>query len=338
MVKVDDIPLPSSAPLSDAVEHHLASVQLYSIPAVFQKVSDKRLKGTIFSQVGWDQLLVGVNIRDLCDMVASPTAVDTVYHCLTQAVECYYASLSPLVSSLPTFTARAILSTGEIGSQPFKPVQESVTLKKYSRFVALFLVFLLCHMASPVPEFSMPLHPAHAKQLSSLRALLDVEDSSGLQNKIHSTLISLLTYLSHEATLSDHRDLFTLFLLAYHLKDDVGNMTKASVVTPNISAAQWCLRATTVGELLQKANLYNGDTFKYILLPLVFSVLIPTLRAYEQHAKPLITDVRPSLFTYLQQKQAFFSTLAYSEPGLPQFIWDSTMTMLSVDGFPLSVD
>lgn len=55
------------------------------------------------------------------------------------------------------------------------------------------------------------------------------------------------------------------------------------------------------------------------------------------HAKELIADSRPCIFAYLRQKNALASTLAYSEPGLPQFIWDSTMTVLSVNGFPLSI-
>ncbi|KAG9311149.1 hypothetical protein JVU11DRAFT_8215 [Chiua virens] len=322
MVEVSDLPSASPISLSDSVEHYLASVKLYSFPSVFQKLSDERLKGTIFAQVGWDQLLVGVDIRELRKTVATPTVVDVEYYRLTQSVESYYTLVSLLISSLPVLTARAVLSTGELGSKLFKPLQESTTLKKYSRFLALFLVFLLRHSINPVAHFSVPFHPSHVEHLSSLRALLGVDEPRMLQEKIHSTLIALLMHLSHEATLSDRKDLFSLFLLVYHLRDDAGNMTKASAIPPNISAVQWCLRATAVAELLQKADLYDGDTFK----------------AYEAHVKHLITDGRPGLFTYLRQKLAFFSTLSYSEPGLPQFIWDATMTVLSVDGFPLSVD
>ena len=61
-------------------------------------------------------------------------------------------------------------------------------------------------------------------------------------------------------------------------------------------------------------------------------------RAYKTHAKPLITDTKPSLFTYLRQKHAFISTLAYSEAALPQFIWNTSMSVLSVEGFPLTID
>ena len=262
MVELTDAPPSSFVPLFNKVQEYIEAKQLHKLSDVFQPTVNARLKGTIFAQVGWDQLLVGVNIRDLRDTVVTPTAADVAYHRLTQAVERYYASLPPLISSLPILTARAVLSTGELGSQPFKPVQESATLKKYSRLVALFLVFLLRHRANPIPEFSVPFHPLHIEQLYSLRVLLDAEEPSGLQEKIHSTLISLLTHLSHEATLTDRKDLLTLFLVAYHLRDNAGNMTKASALPPNISAVQWCLRATAVGELLQKAHLHGGDTFK----------------------------------------------------------------------------
>ena len=264
-IEVNEASVAVPESLSNAVEHHLASLQLYSTPAVFEKISDARLKGTIFAQVGWDRLLVGVNLRDLRQTIANPSPNDAMYHRLIEAVERYYASLSPLISSLPILTARAVLSHGELGSKPFKPLQETSTLKKYSRFVALFLVFLLRHLANPIPNFPVPFHPSHIDHLSSLRALLEADEANGLQAKIHATILALLTHLSHEATLSDCRDLLTLFLVAYHLRDDAGNMTRVSAVPPNLASAQWCFRATAVGELLQKADLYGGDTFKYVL-------------------------------------------------------------------------
>ncbi|KAI9452391.1 hypothetical protein HD554DRAFT_827680, partial [Boletus coccyginus] len=322
MVEVNDIPMPPPESLINEVEKYLSTTQLYTITDVFQPSSNQRAKGTIFAQVGWDELLVGVNICDLRKTVAPPNTTDAVYHRLAQAVERYYTSISPLISSLPILTARAILSTGELGSQPFKTVQEKDTLKKYARFMALFLVFLLRHVTNPIPAFPVPFHPAHIEQLSYLRTLIDNTEPSGVEDQVHSTVIALLTHLSDEAILSDRRDLLTLFLIVYHLRDDAGNTTRVSTVPPNISAVQWCVRATAVGEVLKKAHLHSGDTFK----------------AYDVHVKHLITDARPSLFTYLRQKHAFLSTLAYSEPGLPQFIWDPTMTVLSVDGFPLSVE
>ncbi|KAH0836305.1 hypothetical protein J3R83DRAFT_7852 [Lanmaoa asiatica] len=65
--------------------------------------------------------------------------------------------------------------------------------------------------------------------------------------------------------------------------------------------------------------------------------LTSTIRAYEKHVKGWVTNSSPSIFTFLRQKHALFSTLAYAEPGLPRFNWDSSLKVLSVDGFPLSI-
>ena len=251
MVEVNDVPMPPPESLINEVEKYLSTTRLHTITNVFQPSSNQRAKGAIFAQVGWDELLVGVSICDLRKTVAPPNTTDAVYHRLAQAVERYYTSISPLISSLPILTACAILSTGELGSQPFKTVQEKDTLKRYARFMALFLVFLLRHVANPIPAFPVPFHPTHIEQLSYLRALVDNTEPSGVEDQVHSTVIALLTHLSDEAILSDRRDLLTLFLIVYHPRDDAGNTTRVSAVPPNISAVQWCLRATAVGEVLK---------------------------------------------------------------------------------------
>ena len=258
----DICPPPSSSTLVEEIEALLASNKFYSVSDVFQPSSNQRTKGTIFAQLGWDQLLVDVSICSLRRTVASPKESESACFKLMQAMELYYASISPLIASLPILTARAVLSSGELTSQPFKPLQEKDTLKKYSRFMALFLVFLLCHAANPIPNFSVPLHPDHRTHLSSLWDMLGGDDSPKLLCQIHSVILSILTHLSHEALLSDHKDLLTLFLLSYHLKDDSGNTTRVSAIPSNISAIQWCLRATVVREISQKASLYDGDTFQ----------------------------------------------------------------------------
>ena len=262
LVEVTYAPPLSSGPLVDEIEARLSASQFYSVADVFQPSSNQRTKGTLFAQLGWDQLLVGVSICSLRRTVASPKESEPAYFKLMQAVELYYASISPLIASLPILTARAVLSTGELTSQPFKPLQEKDTLKKYSRFMALFLIFLLRHAASPILGFSVPLHPDHRTHLSFLRDILGAEDSPKLLCQIHSVILCILTHLSHEALLSDHKDLLTLFLLTYHLKDDSGNTTRVSAIPPNISAIQWCLRATMVKEISANAALYEGDTFR----------------------------------------------------------------------------
>ena len=52
----------------------------------------------------------------------------------------------------------------------------------------------------------------------------------------------------------------------------------------------------------------------------------------------MITDGQQTLFAYLRQKHSLISTLAYEEPGLPQFNWNSDMSVLSIDGHPLMVE
>ena len=92
--------------------------------------------------------------------------------------------------------------------------------------------------------------------------MLDGSNPNSIEEQIHLTIIILLENLSYDAILSDCKDLFTLFLLAYHLRDDAGNTTRVSAIPPHISSIQWCLRASVVREILDKAPLYDGDTYK----------------------------------------------------------------------------
>ncbi|KAF8418659.1 hypothetical protein L210DRAFT_3578829 [Boletus edulis BED1] len=323
MVEVcDSLSSPSSLCIADILQHSDA-VQLYGLPETFKLPANARIKGTIFAQVGWEDIFDGVNVRDLRLTVNTPDHTEPLYQRLVESVEGYYAHVSPRIKSLPILTSRCIASASELGSQPFKALQERDTLKKYSRLTGLFLVFLMRHLKSPTPSFDVPFHPHHAESLSLLGQELSSGTTGAIEECIHSTLSSLLTYTSLEARKSDHRDLLTLFLAAYHLRDDAGNTTRISAVPPNLSALQWCFRATAVREVLDKASQYDGDTYT----------------SYEKHAKGWVTDGLPSLFTSLRQKHALFSTLAYAElPGLPRFNWDSSLKILAVDGFPLSVD
>jgi hypothetical protein len=139
--------------------------------------------------------------------------------------------------------------------------------------MSLFIIFLLRHKADPIPGFAVPFHSDHMVQLSLLRDILHSDDLLKLSRQIHSVVLSTLMNPGHKALLSDHKDLFTLFPLSYHLKDDSGNMTRVSAIPPNISAIQWCLRATIVREISEKATLYDGDTFQYILVSYQFLLL-----------------------------------------------------------------
>ena len=247
--------------LADDLEKKLSSLQLYALPDVFQPSSNERSKGTLFAQLGWDHLLVAIRICDLWSTITTTPASDPYNH-LALSIHSYYSSISPTIPSLPILTARAILSTRELSSQPFKTIQEKDMLKQYSNLMALFLVFLLRHIANPVEGFLVPFHESHLSHLLSLQVILDGSNPSSIEEQIHLTIITLLENLSHDAILSDRKDLFTLFLLAYHLRDDARNTTRVSTIPPHISSIQWCLRVSAVREILDKAPLYDGDMYK----------------------------------------------------------------------------
>jgi hypothetical protein len=103
LVEVIYAPSPSSAALVEEIEVVLSSSEFYSVLDVFQPSSNQRTKGTVFAQLGWDQLLVGVSI--LQSTVVSPKEFEPAYLKLTQAIGLYYASTSLLIPSLPILTA-----------------------------------------------------------------------------------------------------------------------------------------------------------------------------------------------------------------------------------------
>ena len=171
MVEIIPTSTPNQESLVDNLERQLASFPLYSLPNIFLPSSNERSKDALFAQLGWDQLLVGVHISDLQATVTTPKDSDPC-SCLISMVQSYHASISLLIPTLPVLTTHAILSTGELGSQPFKTVQEKDTLKWYLSLIALFLIFLLHHMTNLVLGFSVPFNEAHLLNLSSLRAML----------------------------------------------------------------------------------------------------------------------------------------------------------------------
>ncbi|KAF8548108.1 hypothetical protein OG21DRAFT_1489661 [Imleria badia] len=124
---VDIIPSPTTTTTTcpesfvDNFEERLSSLQLYALPDVFQPSSTKCSKGALFAQLGWNHFLVVVHIRDLQSIITIPPASDP-YNCLTLSIQKYYSSISPLISLLVILTAHAILTTEELGSQPFKTV------------------------------------------------------------------------------------------------------------------------------------------------------------------------------------------------------------------------
>jgi hypothetical protein len=61
------------------------------------------------------------------------------------------------------------------------------------------------------------------------------------------------------------KNLFTLFLITYHLSDDFGNTNHVYQVPPTISEAQWCFRAMAGTEIYMKMGQFNDNSFEYVL-------------------------------------------------------------------------
>jgi hypothetical protein len=128
---------------------------------------------------------------------------------------------------LLTLTLQAIASTspsGDTEKVPFRCPQEDPTLERYASFIACFIMFLIRHLCQPVDNFDVPLHPKHSHSLKELynQLLSATNSSSSLFDErcvdlIHRTVFSLLSCVSEEFLKNEIKDLFTLFLLPYHL-------------------------------------------------------------------------------------------------------------------------
>jgi len=127
--------------------------------------------------------------------------------------------------------------------------------------------------------------PQNSSVASIVPTSVDGSNPGSIQEQIHLTIMALLEHLSHDAILSDYKDLLTLFLLAYHLRDDSGNITRVSAIPPHISSIQWCLRASAVREILNRAPIYDGNTYRYPIPYLFFSHTAPHVMA--EHTKPM---------------------------------------------------
>ncbi|KAG1855080.1 hypothetical protein C8R48DRAFT_776481 [Suillus tomentosus] len=216
--------------------------------------------------------------------------------------------------------------SGDTEKAPFRRPQEDPTLERYANFMSRFIIFLIRHLCQPVDNFDVPLHPQHSHYLKELYALLKSASSDDFVDGhqrcidlIHRTVFSLLSCVSDEFLKNEMKDLFTLFLLTYHLSDDHGNTNRASQVPPTISQAQWCFRATAAYEIMQMMPYHENNSFK----------------TYQVLVQRYLVDGPQTLFTGLRQKMALLSALSYSEPGLPRFAWNPEMTVVSIDGFPI---
>ncbi|KAG2030602.1 hypothetical protein BDR03DRAFT_986972 [Suillus americanus] len=150
----------------------------------------------------------------------------------------------------------------------------------------------------------------------TLRALLSTSPS------VHKVIFSLLTHVSPEFLKNEMKDLFTLFLITYHLSNDFGNTSRICQVPPTISEAQWCFRAMAGVEIYMKMGQYNDNSFE----------------TYVALVCPYLIDGNQMLFTCLHQKRAFLSTLSYIEPGLLSCPWEDILDYIDQRTDPTDSD
>jgi hypothetical protein len=244
---------------------------LYSRDTKYQPAVNKRPRGPLLAQTNWEQCIENVDLKSL-RQTALKHEGEPGFQLLVLHSQKYYKFIAENLSRLSTLTLRAIASTspsGDTEKAPFRRPQEDPTLERYASFMARFIIFLIRHLCQPVDNFDVPLHP---KQSHCLRELYDELLSASNNSSphtdqhcvelIHRTVFSLLSCVSDEFLKNEMKDLFTLFLLTYHLTDDYGNTSRASQVPPTISQAQWCFRATAAYEIMLQMPYYDNNSFK----------------------------------------------------------------------------
>jgi hypothetical protein len=343
---VEVIPMDVSAQdssLADIVKQ-AERLGLYDRKTVYDTPTNARPKGMLLTTTNWERCLVDVDLS-LLRPTGFPVNEKTepAYWRLKQLVRVYYSEIAAKLGTLCTLTLRSIASANrDLVKAPFRKPQERETIERYSDFTSLFLVFLLRHLQNPIPRFRVPLHPQTEQLLLRLLASLKDINTPALSCLvlIHRTLFSLLSLVSEDFTRDESRDLSTLFLVVFHLIDDMGNLTKSSSVPPNISKLQWCFRATGAAETIDRMRECNGNSYEYVLFVyayLCFNTKLCFSRAYKIFVQDYLIDGKQTLFTGLRQKMALISSLSYSEPGIPRFMWNVSKTVLTVDGFAIQL-
>lgn len=250
---------------------HVEKCGLYSRDTTYQPATNKRPRGALLAQTNWEPCIENVDLKSLRQTAQKPEGIPEFNH-LIQQTQSYYKFIAANLARLSTLTLRALASTspsGDTEKAPFRRPQEDPTLERYANFMSRFIIFLIRHLCQPVDNFDVPLHPQHSYYLKELYALLksaSSDDSVDVHQRcvglIHRTVFSLLSCVSDEFLKNETKDLFTLFLLTYHLSDDHGNTNRASQVPPTISQAQWCFRATAAYEIMQMMPSHENNSFK----------------------------------------------------------------------------
>ncbi|KZT05673.1 uncharacterized protein LAESUDRAFT_759917 [Laetiporus sulphureus 93-53] len=238
----------------------------------------------------------------------------------------YYHRAASQLISLSTLTRRYIATKSPLDDPqpaPFERPQENDTIGTYSDFVARFIIFLMRHHFHPLVDVQLAFHPHHIDAIEHLHDTLCRKDSTDDEctEGIHQMIMSLLKFVSDGFLEDEWKELFTMFLVAFHLRDNQGNMCRAGRIPPNLSKMQWCMRASGAVETARLKMKYERNDFV----------------AYKQEVRKYLIQGQQTLFSTLQQHMSLLSALALSEPGIPRFNWDVTRTILGIDGVGMSM-
>jgi hypothetical protein len=274
--EVEEVDICAGVDALQDILDHAQRCGLFAQKTMYVRPTNLRPRGALLAQTNWEHCIENVDLKTLRHTVSKPDKEEPEFVYLVTLTQQYYKDVAANLGKLSTLTLRAIMSTsssGDMEKSPFRPPQEAAMLEKYANFMARFIIFLIRHLKSPVDNFDVPLHPQHTKNLSQLSAHLqsaigNPNPASSIETTcmqlLHDAIFSLLSCTSDEFLKKEWKDLFTLFLITYHLSDNFGNTSRVSQVPPTISQAQWCFRATAAGEIMIKMPQYDDNSFLFV--------------------------------------------------------------------------
>ncbi|KAG6877227.1 hypothetical protein C0992_010569 [Termitomyces sp. T32_za158] len=324
-VTLGKMPIP---PFEDALTGILEKTTLIGLgvpSTTYVPPSNTHARSLLLDHMEWDLILKDVDLAILRPTAhaASEKSEPHLYH-LQRLVKQYYSDISKQLGQLDILTRRLIRSPEPklaVKHKPFMVPQEHHTLSEYSDFIAYFLVFILRHLAKPIAEFPVSLHPETLVKFTFLEQSLEdslVTDSS-IVHDIHACIWALLSCPSDKFLRNDKQDPFTRFLITYHLKDDYGTLASPPQFPHNLSRAQWCFRATACWEIIRLSEISGASRQE----------------TYEKHVKAWIHEGEQHMFNSLRQSMLHLTVIAKAQPGIARFNWNTTRTCLSIDGFPI---
>ncbi|KAG1807350.1 uncharacterized protein BJ212DRAFT_1485744 [Suillus subaureus] len=258
--EVDPLPLGSKTDALREVKAFITERGLHAKETTYHCPLNQRPRGPLLAQTNWEHCIKNIDLKSLRQTVSNPDGKpDFLY--LIEVMQQYYQNITANLGHLLALTLRTLLSTS-----PSDP-----TLEKYGAFLAKFIIFLIRHLYRPIENFDIPLHLQHSTDLTTLHAHLRTTISKFSPaidllsiNLVHKVIFSLLTHVSSEFLKNEMKDLFTLFLITYHLSDNFGNTNCVCQVPPTISKAQWCFRAMAGMEIYMKMGQFNNNSFEYV--------------------------------------------------------------------------